>query len=82
MTQTGCHLLFELHLNTLKQPLCYNINKNKNNLLSIVANACVDLEDVVADEPDEVGEVGHGCLVDHELQHGLLQQTISTLNDD
>ena len=40
-------------------------------LLSIVADAGVDLEDVVADEPDQVGKVGHGCLVDDEPKDKL-----------
>jgi len=65
-------LYFKLHFN----------QKHLINLLCIVTNACVDLEDVIADEPDQVGEVGHGRLVDHELQHGLLHRTISTLYDD
>jgi hypothetical protein len=47
--------------------IAYNLAKGTVHfLLSIVANASVDLQDVVADEPDQVGEVGHGSLVDDE----------------
>ena len=37
--------------------------------LGVVPDAGVDVEDVVADEPDQVGEVGHRRHVPDELQH-------------
>lgn len=46
------------------------------NLLSIVANAGVQLQNVVADEPDEVGEVGRGRLVLDELEHGRVLHSV------
>ena len=41
-------------------------------MVCIVAHTIVDIEDVGADEPDEVGEVGCSRLVRHKLQHGLV----------
>ncbi len=38
-----------------------------HNLLSVIAYTCVDLEDVIADEPDKVGKVWHGRFVDDKL---------------
>lgn len=45
-------------------------------LLCVVAHACVNVQDVVADEPDEVGEVWHGRLVDDEAEHGVLVHAV------
>ena len=39
------------------------------NVLCVMANADVKVKDVVADEPDEVGEVGRGCAVSDITQH-------------
>ena len=50
---------------------------NKVFLLSVVPDASVDLQDVVADEPDEVGEVRHRRLVDHELEHRVLLHAVN-----
>ena len=44
--------------------------------LDVVPDARVHVEDVVADEPDEVGEVWHGRLVDDELEHALLVDAV------
>ena len=41
-------------------------------MVCIVAYTIIDIQDVGADEPDEVGEVGRRRLVRHKLQHGLV----------
>ena len=41
-------------------------------LLGIIPHASVNFQDVVANEPDQVGEVGNGRLVDNKPQHGLV----------
>ena len=41
-------------------------------VVCVVPDTVVNLEDVVPDEPDQVGEVGGGRLVRHELQHPLV----------
>ena len=46
------------------------------NLLSIIADTSVDLQDVVANEPDKVGKVGDGGLVNDELEHGLVLDAV------
>ena len=40
--------------------------------LSVIANAGIDVQDVIAYKPDQVGEIRYSRLVDHELNHGLL----------
>ncbi len=45
-------------------------------LLCVVPDTGVDVQDVVADEPDQVGEVWDGRLVDDEAQHGLLLRAV------
>lgn len=52
------------------------ITRFNNVLLDVGADTGVDVEDVVADKPDEVGEVGHSRLVDDEAQHRLLLSAI------
>ena len=44
--------------------------------LGVVPHAGVDVEDVVADEPHEVGKVWHGRLVDDELEHGFFVDAV------
>ena len=45
-------------------------------MVGIVPHAIVDLENVVADEPDQVGEIGSSCLVRDKLQHGLVLHSV------
>jgi hypothetical protein len=57
---------------TVRSNVCERISLKEQNLLCVVPDARVNVKDVVSDEPDEVGEVGDGGLVDDELEHGLL----------
>ena len=41
-------------------------NMDNIDSLHIRPDAGVNVQDVIADEPHQVGEVGHGCLVDHK----------------
>lgn len=43
-----------------------------SNLLCVVANTAVKVEDVVADEPDEIGEVRGGGSVPNVAQHRII----------
>lgn len=42
------------------------------NLLCIVADTCINFQDMVPNEPDQVGKVRDGGFVDNEPQHGLI----------
>ena len=41
-------------------------------LLCVTFYACVNVQNVIADEPDQVGEVGYGGLVYDEAEHGVV----------
>ena len=46
-------------------------------LLGVPLDTCVDVQYLVTDEPHQVGEIWHGCLVDDKLEHGLLLDAVN-----
>ena len=57
-------------------PRTIRLKLTEQHLLCVIANASVDLQDVVTNEPHEVGKVRHRRLVDDELEHGLLLDAV------
>ena len=53
------------------QTLCVFVVMTEN-LLCIGADTCINFQDMVPNEPDQVGKVGDGGFVDNEPQHGLI----------
>ena len=49
----------------------------QKNLLRIVPDTSVNFQNVVADEPDQIGKVRHGRFVDHKPQHGVILNPVN-----
>lgn len=57
------------------RPNCL-VTFHKHHLLGVVAYTSIHVQDMISDEPDQVGEIWHSRLVNDELQHGLLFRSV------
>ena len=50
-------------------------------MVSVIANTSINIKDMTANEPNQVGEVGCRCLVRHKFEHCLVVQLSYILYD-